>query len=140
MQEKEWLWNAIKHPHGNQQQLLTDTKCQDHTLFVITTMVNFIVVIANIYDQRRPGFCSISGKTNWSHILRGMIHPPEQLQSHKYRLITIRTFWRHQQICTVYVIDTERVFLPKCPLTTVRSRFSADELQIVRGRHNIIHL
>jgi len=32
-----------------------------------------------------------------------------------------------------YVIDTVQVFLPKCPLITVRSRFSADELQIVRG-------
>jgi len=31
------------------------------------------------------------------------------------------------------VIDNVRVFLPKCPLTTVRSRFSVDELQIVRG-------
>ena len=33
----------------------------------------------------------------------------------------------------VDVIDTVRVFLPKCPLTTVRSRFSVVELQIVRG-------
>jgi len=32
-----------------------------------------------------------------------------------------------------YVIDTKRVFLPKCPLTTVRSHFSADDLQIIRG-------
>ena len=32
----------------------------------------------------------------------------------------------------LYVIDTVRVFLPKCPLITVRNRFSADELQIVR--------
>ena len=31
-----------------------------------------------------------------------------------------------------YVIYTVRVFLPKCPLETVRSRFRADELQIVR--------
>ena len=32
------------------------------------------------------------------------------------------------------VIDTVRIFLPKCPLTTVRSRvISADELHIVRG-------
>jgi len=35
--------------------------------------------------------------------------------------------------CTIYVIDTVRVFLPMCPLTTVRSRFSTDELHIVRG-------
>ena len=27
-----------------------------------------------------------------------------------------------------------QVFLPKCPLTTVRSCFSADVLQIVRGK------
>jgi len=27
----------------------------------------------------------------------------------------------------------EQVFLPKCPLTTVRSHFSVDELQIVQG-------
>jgi len=33
----------------------------------------------------------------------------------------------------MYVIDTVRVFIPKCPLTTIGSRFSADELQIVRG-------
>jgi len=33
----------------------------------------------------------------------------------------------------IYVIDTVRVFLPKCPLTTVRSCFSADKLQDVRG-------
>ena len=33
----------------------------------------------------------------------------------------------------IWVIDTVRVFLQKCPLTTVRSRFSADELQLVRG-------
>ena len=32
----------------------------------------------------------------------------------------------------IYVIDTVRVFFPKCPLTTVRNRFSADELQISR--------
>jgi len=32
----------------------------------------------------------------------------------------------------MYVIYTVRVVLPKCPLTTVRSRFIADELQIVR--------
>jgi len=32
-----------------------------------------------------------------------------------------------------YVIDTVQVFHPKCPLTTARRRFSADELQIVRG-------
>ena len=32
-----------------------------------------------------------------------------------------------------YVLDTVRVLLPKCLLTIVRSRFSADELQIVRG-------
>ena len=32
----------------------------------------------------------------------------------------------------VNAIDTVRVFLPKCPLSTVRSRFSADELQLVR--------
>jgi len=32
-----------------------------------------------------------------------------------------------------YIIDTVREFLPKCSLTTVRSRFSADQLQIVRG-------
>ena len=32
-----------------------------------------------------------------------------------------------------YVIDTVQDFLPKCPLTTVRSRFSTDKLQIVRG-------
>jgi len=31
-----------------------------------------------------------------------------------------------------FVIYTVRVFLPKCPLTTVRRRFSADEIQIVR--------
>jgi len=30
----------------------------------------------------------------------------------------------------LYVIDTVRVFLPKCPLTTVRSWFSADEQQM----------
>jgi len=36
-----------------------------------------------------------------------------------------------------YVIDTVRVFLPKCPLTTVGNRFSADELQIVRGEPRI---
>ena len=30
-------------------------------------------------------------------------------------------------------IDTVWVFLPKCPLTTVRCRFSADKLQIIRG-------
>ena len=29
-----------------------------------------------------------------------------------------------------YVIDTVHVFLPKCPLTTGRSRFNADEIQI----------
>ena len=37
----------------------------------------------------------------------------------------------------VYVIDTEvfssSFFLPKYPLTIVRSRISADKLQIVRG-------
>ena len=33
----------------------------------------------------------------------------------------------------VDIIYTARVFLPKCPLTTVRRRFSADDLQIVRG-------
>ena len=32
-----------------------------------------------------------------------------------------------------FVIDTVRFFLPKCRLTTVKSRFSADELHIVRG-------
>ena len=32
-----------------------------------------------------------------------------------------------------YVLYTVRVLLPKCPLTTVRSRFSADKLQIIRG-------
>jgi len=26
----------------------------------------------------------------------------------------------------IYVIDTVQVFLPKCPLTTIRSRFSAN--------------
>ena len=36
-------------------------------------------------------------------------------------------------IALKYVIATVRDFLPKCPLTTVRSLFSADELQIVRG-------
>ena len=36
-------------------------------------------------------------------------------------------------VYNLYVLDTVRVFLPKCPLTTVRSRFSADELQLVRG-------
>ena len=30
----------------------------------------------------------------------------------------------------VNVMDTVQVFLPKCPLTTVRSRFSADELNL----------
>ena len=34
-------------------------------------------------------------------------------------------------IYNLFVIDTVQVFLPKCPLTTVRSRFSADELQII---------
>jgi len=33
----------------------------------------------------------------------------------------------------VSVIDTVQVYLPQCPLTTVRSRYSADELQIVRA-------
>ena len=35
----------------------------------------------------------------------------------------------HLRVFTLnqYVIDTVRVFLPKCPLTTVRSQFSADE-------------
>jgi len=33
---------------------------------------------------------------------------------------------------SLYVINTVGVFHPKCPLTTVRSRFSAEELQIVR--------
>jgi len=37
-----------------------------------------------------------------------------------------------------YVIDTVRVFLPTCPLTTVRSRFNADKLQIVRGQAEYI--
>ena len=37
-----------------------------------------------------------------------------------------------------FVIDTVRVFLPKCPLTTIRSRFSADELQIVRGEATLL--
>ena len=32
-----------------------------------------------------------------------------------------------------YVTDTVWVFLLKCPLTTVRSRFSAVDLQIVWG-------
>ena len=32
-----------------------------------------------------------------------------------------------------YVIYIVRVFLPNCRLTAVRSRFSADEIQIVRG-------
>jgi len=30
-------------------------------------------------------------------------------------------------------IYTVRVFLPKCPLTTVRGLFSAGELHIIRG-------
>mgnify|MGYP007133293376 CR=1 FL=1 len=34
-------------------------------------------------------------------------------------------------IYNLFAIDTVRVFLPKCPLTTVKSRFSADKLQIV---------
>ena len=32
------------------------------------------------------------------------------------------------------VIDTIQVFLPKYPLTTVRSHLSGDELQIVRDK------
>ena len=39
----------------------------------------------------------------------------------------------HMDAEDIYVIDTVRVFLPKCPLTTVRSCFSADKLQDVRG-------
>ena len=39
-----------------------------------------------------------------------------------------------------YIINTVRVCLPKCPLTTVRSRFSADELQIVRGEASMIYI
>ena len=39
------------------------------------------------------------------------------------------------------VIDIVGVFLPKCPLTTVRSRFSADELQLVRGEaYEYVHV
>ena len=42
---------------------------------------------------------------------------------------------RHQLLVQMlkHVLDTVRVFLPKCPLTTVRSSLSADELHIVRG-------
>ena len=36
-------------------------------------------------------------------------------------------------IKALLVIDTVSVFLSKCPLTAVRNRFSADELQLVRG-------
>ena len=32
-----------------------------------------------------------------------------------------------------YVLDNVHVFLPKYSLTTVKSRFNADELQLVRG-------
>ena len=47
-----------------------------------------------------------------------------------YPRFTLYAFTLHMAF---YVIDNVRSFLPKCPLTTVRSRFSADELQIVRG-------
>ena len=36
-------------------------------------------------------------------------------------------------IPNIDVIDTTLVFLPKCPLTTIRNLFSADKLQIVWG-------
>jgi len=56
-------------------------------------------------------------------------------------ILTIKqNYTLHYQIHLV--IDTVRVFLPKCPLTTVRSRFSADELQIVwgeaEGHHGVV--
>ena len=36
-----------------------------------------------------------------------------------------------------YVLDTVRVFLTKCPFTTVRSWYSADELQFVEAKPRI---
>jgi len=39
---------------------------------------------------------------------------------------------KYQILHVVYVIDTVQVFLPNCPLTTVRSLLSVDELHIVR--------
>ena len=39
---------------------------------------------------------------------------------------------KYQILHVVYVIDNVRVFLPNCPLTTVRSLLSVDELHIVR--------
>ena len=42
--------------------------------------------------------------------------------------------YTHYTMVINYVIDTIQVFLPKYPLTTVRSCFSADKLQIVRGK------
>ena len=53
---------------------------------------------------------------------------------YKYFTQNERLLYHVSQLeCTIYVIDTGRVFLPECPFTTIRSRFSADELQIVRG-------
>jgi len=40
---------------------------------------------------------------------------------------------RVASLIVVYVRYLYSFFLPKCPLTTVRSQFSADKLQIVRG-------
>ena len=45
------------------------------------------------------------------------------------RFVSLASFSWHG-----YVRDTVRVFIPKCPLTTARSRFSVEEIQIVRGK------